>query len=94
MKLNNSDRDAFVNAVMDDVPQVDYNEEGAKITLQWALARMPADVAKLYKKHPEWVTSAYVTTPYGLSNYNVPVEDRYMDIDAETKAKLEQSLTA
>lgn len=27
MRLTNSDREAFVRAVMDDVPQVDYNEQ-------------------------------------------------------------------
>lgn len=54
MRLTKNMRTAFVRAVMDDVPQVDYDEQIRKAAKDGALALMPPDVLKAYKKHPEF----------------------------------------
>lgn len=54
MKLTNMIRDAFVNAAMQDVPKVDYDEQAQKIGLQDALSQMPPELVGHYEKHKNW----------------------------------------
>lgn len=49
MKLTNDDRAAFVRAVMDDVPEVDYRERATKIILDDVVPRLPAKVIACWK---------------------------------------------
>ncbi len=48
MKLNNSQRQAFVRAVMQDVPQVDYTTQLKTAVQDYLYHLAPADVRKLY----------------------------------------------
>lgn len=48
MKLNNSDRDAFVHAVMKDVPEVDYQEQVNKLVIAAAVAKLPPKVRAIW----------------------------------------------
>lgn len=71
MKLTKSDRDAFVRAVMDDVPQVDYDEEAKKLAQAALLDAMPKKVRAAYDAHPEYFKSKSVETPYHLRDLHV-----------------------
>lgn len=48
MKLTNDDRNAFVRAVMDDVPQIDYQKQAADLVLVEAVKKLPPKVAALW----------------------------------------------
>lgn len=89
MRLTNSDRDAFVRAVMDDVPKIDYDTQAMELTNTWAIARMPEAVRKMYETHPDWVTRGYVSTPSGLSNFNVPCASTGAYLDDDIRKQLE-----
>jgi hypothetical protein len=76
MKLTNHDRAVFVRAVMDDVPQIDYNEQAQAIVEAAALRTLPADVAKLYgnKKLRGFLkTNVYYHTPGELRSVSIPI---------------------
>ena len=49
MKLTNTIRDAFVRAVMDDTPSVDYSEKIRAAAVKAAVAALPQKVAALWK---------------------------------------------
>lgn len=49
MKLTKSDREAFVNAVMDDVPKIDYKDQAQKLFDAWVVDKLPPEIAPLYK---------------------------------------------
>jgi len=75
MKLTNSDRDAFVSAVMSDVPLVDHSEQARKIVLAAAAAKLPKELK------PIWAdtnlrgfigTSEHFSMPYPLGTARVP----------------------
>ena len=36
MRLTKSDKQTFVDSVMNDVPSVDYNEQARKLCIEWA----------------------------------------------------------
>lgn len=52
MKMTNTQRNAFVNAVMDDVPSVDYSEMIREKAVKAALPHLPPAVVKLWN-NPE-----------------------------------------
>lgn len=54
MKLTKFARETFVNAVMVDVPKIDYYEKFANLGRQFALSLLPEDVFNLYKIHPDY----------------------------------------
>lgn len=53
MRLTKYIREAFVNAAMQDVPQVQYDEPIKKLLIDSVVAQMPPDMLKAYKKNPE-----------------------------------------
>lgn len=54
MRLTNIDRDAFISAVLDDVPSVDYQER-ARVALQkWAIDHLPPKLKALHKEFGHW----------------------------------------
>ena len=55
MKLTKTLREAFINAAMNDVPSIDYDEQIQKIATEAALAAMPPEVLATYKKYPEYI---------------------------------------
>lgn len=50
MKLTNTIRDAFVYAVMNDVPSVNYDEIAAKKVRDYAYQHLPPEIKKVYDK--------------------------------------------
>jgi hypothetical protein len=48
MKLTNSLRDTFIRAVMDDVPETDYEAEQQRIATEWAVSIMPPKVRAVW----------------------------------------------
>lgn len=48
MKLTNTIRDAFVRAVLNDVPEIDYSEEKSRILQAEARERLPAKVRAIF----------------------------------------------
>jgi hypothetical protein len=61
MKLTKSAREAFVNAVMADVPKIGYYEKFANLGRQFALSLLPEDVFNLYKIHPAYFKECRVS---------------------------------
>ena len=72
MRLTKSDKQAFVNSVMNDVPSVDYNEQARKLCIEWAKSKMPQEVLEVFVKFPGWIGNKYMETPNGLSAVHVP----------------------
>ena len=71
MRLTRSDKDAFVRAVMDDVPQIDYDEIAAGIAREAIRASLPKTVVEALSKHPECFCPMAVSLPYGITNISV-----------------------
>lgn len=69
MRLTTSDRDAFVNAVMKDVPQIDYREQAYKLVRDYHLNKLPPEVRKAVKTLGEgWFKTNYVNLPSYLGS--------------------------
>lgn len=49
MKLTNTHRDAFVRAVMQDVPFIDHQEEARSAIVKMAELRLPKDILAIWK---------------------------------------------
>jgi hypothetical protein len=91
MRLTKTDKQAFVTAVMNDVPEVDYNEICRKEVTAWCDARMPEEVKAVMKKYPEWINQTYFSTPYGLSNVSIVApESIYTDGCGEFGTRLHE----
>lgn len=51
MKLTTNMRDAFVRAVLQDVPTVDYNAEFKKLAVEHCLSKLPKEIVKVYNNN-------------------------------------------
>lgn len=47
MKLTKYHRDAFIRAVLDDIPKINYEEEARKLVYEDSIAQMPPELQKL-----------------------------------------------
>lgn len=77
MRLTNTLREAFIRAVMNDVPFIDYHEQEQKVATDWAVSIMPAcvyatwanenlrDYIAMHYFH-EWVGE------FAIGGYNLP----------------------
>ena len=63
MRLTKSDKEAFVRAVMDDVPQADYSEQVRSKLNAWGLESLPEEMRPLAKKYPDYFKAHYISTP-------------------------------
>lgn len=50
MRLTKTDREAFVSAVLDDVPFVDYQEQARVAVQKWAIDHLPPKLKELHKE--------------------------------------------
>lgn len=66
MRLTNSDRDAFVRAVMDDVPHIDYDDLAREIVTPIAAATLPEPLRPFVISHPNLFKTFYVSMPGSL----------------------------
>jgi hypothetical protein len=89
MKLTNYIRDAFINSVMNDVPEKDFHEEGKKIFVKHYLDLLPKEVQMA------WVLpncKAYIQTRYASvcgQSFVVPHDgsNGHRNVDVPLKAK-------
>lgn len=81
MRLIKSDKDAFVRAVMDDVPQIDYDEQMRSKCMAWAISIMPDKVRAVYNEFPQYFETKYVNTPRGCLGVHVPVLEYILDLE-------------
>lgn len=92
MKLTKADKEAFVRAVMDDVPIVDHNEEAASLVMAEVIANMPEKVKTVYEAHPEWIKREYISLPRYLRGMYGPV--RSYTNASELSKELQERLDA
>lgn len=79
MRLTNSDRDAFVRAVMDDVPKTDYSEQAMKLCEEAFLKAADPRLLAVYNdpKLRDRLEGRYVALPGYLQNfYHRLVDDK------------------
>lgn len=76
MNLNKYDRQAFVRAVMDDVPMINYDELARKKAKETILSFLPAEVQMVYKHYPDYLNTKYIGMPGSLDNFYMPAPDR------------------
>lgn len=100
MRLNESIRSAFVNAVLNDTPKVDYVEQRRKIIQDYLFAIAPAAILRVYKDqdlrrflrldHVSYETAKGGRLSWGLGKYwLVPDSDHtYKVEDRETLKQL------
>ncbi len=87
MRLTETLREAFVLAVMQDVPTEDVYESAKKRAKEIAVSRLPKEVQKLYATHPEYVTTG-VTSISGWRHFYLPrLTDRDSGEALETALK-------
>ncbi len=67
MRLTKADREMFVDVVLEDVPEVDYDKLAYEAVRDVLLAAAPKAVKDLYKTHPSWLDGFIIRTPDGLS---------------------------
>lgn len=72
MRLTKHDKDAFVRAVLDDVPNVDYSEQARKLAMKHLISLLPENVQQVYKENPEWIETASVRLPNYLQDFYGP----------------------
>jgi len=96
MKLTKTDKEAFVRAVMGDVPTVDYNEVCRALCMAWAISSMPDEVRTAYDRFPSYFETRHLNTPYSLSDVWVPMPSNPPDKSerayVELMLELENSL--
>lgn len=93
MRLTNTDRDAFIQSVMDDVPKIDYAEKARSMAMKHAVERMPALVAK---SNPEWVRGEHIHLGYlpNGTSAHLPVERGFKFDEAFTSQLLQLAADA
>lgn len=71
MRLNKSDKEAFVRAVMDDVPEINYDELINEATQNYLLDHvLPAEIAAIYRRNDlrPFLERSYTHMPGNLCN--------------------------
>ena len=79
-------RDAFVQAVLDDVPTIDYDEQARAIAQKWAISQIPAKLRVLHKEHPDWFKTETLDMPGRLNNCGIVTNLGWSDLTKATKA--------
>ena len=88
MNLNKYDREAFVRAVMDDVPSTDYVTQMRDLGAKTVIASLPPEVKGVLEKHPEYLERGGVVMPGSGNLYMVRpnprvLRDGYPEVWAE-----------
>lgn len=71
MRLNKYHKDAFVEAVLQDLPTVDYDEIAQKLVREAVIEKMPAKVRAVYddKDVRHWLQKEWIGMPGSLQNF-------------------------
>ena len=83
MNLNKYDKEAFVNAVINDIPQVDYAEQIRKLTVDAAISHLPAVLVDAMKdpEVAEHIDKSYVY--FGNMGMHVPGSNMYTALNQD-----------
>jgi hypothetical protein len=78
MRLTIATRQAFVLAVLNDVPQIDYQAQIEKLALEFALTKLPAEVVKVWnnKKTRQYINTELLWLSFPLNTISIPAELR------------------
>lgn len=79
-------RQAFVRAVMDDVPVIDYDEQARALVQKWAVGKMPPKVRAIYKDDPAWISTTNIDLPGRLNQVCVHTNLGYGELRDAFKA--------
>lgn len=71
MNLNKHHKEAFVRAVIQDVPVIDYDAQALKIVNEWEKTTVPKEVYAVIEKFPGWIDRCYVYLPGNLNSVAV-----------------------
>lgn len=105
MKLTNNIRDAFVRAVMQDVPKIDFDEQARKLVLDDSAAQLPPKIKALVRSAetaPFVRTTDYWTNMSDLGIYKAyaasgdkyaPTPDTLLELKRLNDLKREQEAT-
>ena len=93
MRLTKSDKEAFVRAVMDDVPQIDYDERVRSLLIKWGKESVPEGMRPFIDSHPQYFNTVYICTPAHLTFVQVIANpnwrhDEFKDREPEKYAQL------
>lgn len=89
MRLTNMDRDAFITAVMDDVPKIDYQTQAEKIAREGLDKSLPEDLLAVVKKYPQHFDTSTVRLPSPLNNIAVRGPYNYSSLEKLPKVEAE-----
>ncbi len=90
MKLTHSDREAFVNAVIRDIPTIDYNEQARDLLITKASYLLPPKIQEIWNDptlRSFIIKNEYISTPYGLDSVYGPMS---FTPDEELKSVLQE----
>lgn len=91
MRLTQTVRQAFVRAVMDDVPEINYQDQAKKVVMADAESQLPAAIREAWKDPASavFINSCYCGMPYGLSSIGGVPRARGTDFKLSQKASSE-----
>lgn len=71
MRLTTIDKNAIVRAVLDYVPQIDYQDQALKLVQQAVYEAMPSELRVVYdnKELRSFLNTGYVWAPIGFSHF-------------------------
>ena len=90
MRLNKHHKNAFVEAVLQDLPATDYDEIAQKLVLNAMVERMPAKVRAVYddKDVRHWLRNEWMSMPGSLQNFYCVGDSDRGEVPGELKERL------
>ena len=98
MRLIKSQKEAFVRAVIQDIPVIDFNQQCREIMEKSLKKIIPKNIQDFSAKNQGWIGLGYYSTPASFSNFAFIMPDSYdnewknsyivRDKDAEAWQKL------
>lgn len=90
MRLNKYHKDAFVEAVLQDLPVTDYDEIAQKLVRDAMVERVPAKVRAVYddKDVRHWLRNEWMSMPGSLQNFYCVADSNLGEVPGELKERL------
>ena len=90
MRLNKYHKDAFVEAVLQDLPTTDYDETAQKLVRESFVEKMPAKVRAVYddKDVRHWLRNEWVPMPGCLQNFYCVADLNTCEISGKLEERL------
>lgn len=77
MRLIKSQKEAFVRAVIQDIPVIDFNQQCREIMEKSLKKIIPKHVQDFAAKNPGWIKLGYYSTPSSFSNFAFIMPDSH-----------------